>query len=741
MKKFSIRIFTGFAITLFLVLNAAGVFNMEFIKRLELWTYDYRLNLTMPKGQDTRIVIVDIDERSLSEDGRWPWSRNKVATIVENLFERYQAAVVGFDIVFAEKDNSSGLTVLEQFGKNELQGSAEYFAALEKIRPRLNYDNLLAEKLAGRQVVLGYYFSRAEESQKGQTVGMLPKPVFTKDNFRKGNTNVIRMNGYGANIPELQKKAASAGHFNPDPDVDGVTRRVPMLIEYQDSYYEPLSLAVVRVLLGMPDIKPGLPEGEGKSSGYEKLEWLSLSDMKIPVDDKVSALIPYRGNQGSFPYVSASDVLHGRVKPELLEGAIVLVGTTAPGLMDMRSTPVSSVYPGVEVHANMIAGILDQNIKYSPAYVMGAEVVILLFSGILLSILLPMLTPVKSNLLTVALLGSVIGINLVAWNNYHLVLPLASSITLIPMIYAFNMSYGFLVEARTKRQITGLFGQYVPPALVDVMSKNPENFSMEADSREMTVLFSDVRNFTTISEGLEPKQLSLMMNEYMSVMTNIIQKYNGTIDKYIGDAIMAFWGAPLRDPDHARNAVQAALEMQLAMDKIRKEFPARGWPELRIGIGVNTGVMRVGNMGSQFRMAYTVMGDAVNLGARLEGITKQYGVDILVGQETWAALHDYQMREVDRVRVKGKAEPVSIYEPLGLKKELDQTVFEGLYVYSQALEYYRLQDWEQAEKSMKELAEQAPERKIYQLYLDRIAHFRNTPPASDWDAVFEFTTK
>jgi len=740
MKKVSIRIFIGLIMTLFFVLNAADVFNMEFIKRLEFWTYDYRLNLTMPKGQDSRIVIVDIDEKSLSEDGRWPWSRNKVATIIENLIERYHAAVVGFDIVFAERDHSSGLTVLEQFGKNELQGSADYLAALEKVRPRLNYDNLLAETLNGRQVVLGYYFSRGEENQKGQTVGVLPKPVFTKDNFRKGNTNVIRMNGYGANISELQRKAASAGHFNPDPDVDGVTRRVPMLIEYENGYYEPLSLAVVRVLLGMPDLEPGLLEGQSKGGSYQKLEWLSLSDMKIPVDNRVSALIPYRGDQGSFPYISASDVLHGRVKPELLEGAIVLVGTTAPGLMDLRSTPVSSVYAGVEIHANMIAGILDQNIKYSPAYVMGAEVVILLLSGILLSIMLPLLTPVKSNLLTVVLLASAVAFNLLAW-NHHLVLPLASTIVLIPMIYAFNMSYGFLVEARTKRQITGLFGQYVPPALVDVMSKNPDNFSMEADSREMTVLFSDVRNFTTISEGLEPKQLSLMMNEYMSVMTNIIQKYDGTIDKYIGDAIMAFWGAPLRDPDHAVKAVQAALEMQIAMEKIRADFPARGWPELKIGIGVNTGVMRVGNMGSQFRMAYTVMGDAVNLGARLEGITKQYGVDILVGEETCAVLHDYQMREVDRVRVKGKAEPVSIYEPLGLKKELDQTVFEGLYVYSQALEYYRLQKWEQAETSMKELAEQAPERKIYQLYLDRIEHFRNFPPASDWDAVFEFTTK
>jgi adenylate cyclase len=739
-KKHSLRIIISLSVTMFFVLNATGTFKLGFIKRLEFWAYDHRLNLTMPEGQDSRIVIVDIDEKSLSEDGRWPWSRDKVATVVENLIGRYHAAVVGFDIVFAERDHSSGLTVLEQFGKTELRGSAEYLAALDKVRPRLNYDNILAEKFKDRPVVLGYYFSGVEQKQKGQVAGMLPKPVFTKDNFRKGNTNIIKMDGYGANIPELQQSAASAGHFNPDPDIDGVTRRIPMLIEYDGGYYEPLSLAMVRVLLGMPDLKPGLPEGHQKGSDYDKLEWLSLSDLKIPVDDRVTALIPYRGKQGSFPYISASDVLHGRVKPELLEGAIVLVGTTAPGLMDLRSTPVSSVYAGVEIHANMIAGILDQSIKYSPAYVMGGEVVILLVSGILLSLLLPLLSPVKSTLVAVVILLSAGMLDFVAWQD-NLVLPLASIIILIPLLYAFNMSYGFLVEARAKHHITGLFGQYVPPQIVSSMSKDPQRFTMQAESREMTVLFTDVAGFTAISEKLTPKELAQFMNEYLTAMTTIIYEHGGTVDKYIGDAIMAFWGAPLDDPDHALHAVQAALAMRKRMVTLQLEMTTQGFPEIKIGIGINSGQMRVGNMGSSYRVAYTVMGDAVNLAARLEGLTRQYDTWIIVGEVTRSKVEGYSWRELDLVRVKGKNEPVAIHEPCGTESLLDKQYSNDITLFNEMVAAYRSKCWDAAEAMLEELIGNKPDRKLYRFYLNRIQQYRIEPPPAEWDGVSTFTTK
>jgi adenylate cyclase len=273
------------------------------------------------------------------------------------------------------------------------------------------------------------------------------------------------------------------------------------------------------------------------------------------------------------------------------------------------------------------------------------------------------------------------------------------------------------------------------------MSENPGNFSMEGESREMTVLFSDVRGFTTISEGLNPKELSQLMNEYMTPMTRIIHKHRGTIDKYIGDAIMAFWGAPIRDPAHARNAVLAALEMQVVLAVMRPRFIERGWPEVRIGVGLNTGVMSVGNMGSAFRMAYTVMGDAVNLGSRLESITKQYGVGILVGELTQQAVPDVVFRELDRVRVKGKDEPVAIFEPVGLAGQIDQAVLNEIELFRQAIILYRGQKWDLAEIHLLNLQKTSPESLVYSLYLERIAYFRANPPGVEWDGVFTFKTK
>jgi len=410
--------------------------------------------------------------------------------------------------------------------------------------------------------------------------------------------------------------------------------------------------------------------------------------------------------------------------------------------MDLRSTPVSPVYPGVEVHANMIAGILDQNIKYQPAYVQAAELLILLLTGLLLALLLPSLNPLKASLLSLGVLLLALGINVWAWHA-NMVFPLASSVLMIPLLFVINMSYGFFMETKNKHYITGLFGQYIPKELVEEMSKNPESFSssMEGENREMTVLFSDVRGFTTISEGLPPKELTKLMNEYMTPMTYVIQKHRGTIDKYIGDAIMAFWGAPLDDPDHARNAILAGLEMQSTLDKLRPQFIQRGWPEIRIGVGLNTGTMHVGDMGSQFRRAYTVMGDAVNLGSRLEGITKQYGVGIIVGEQTRNAVTDIIFRELDRVRVKGKDQPVAIYEPIGLAADIGQEILAELKRFNEALTLYRAMSWDDAERLLIELQKSFPDSYLYTLYLERIRYFRSDPPESGWDGVFKFTTK
>lgn len=731
--RHAVRIGLSLAVLALLLLNTLGKVDLGFIEGLENYTYDARLKFMMPRTVDDRIVIVDIDEKSLREQGRWPWGRNKLAQLVDKLFDDYQINTLGFDVVFAEKDESSGLRNLEEIGAS-LKSDNGFQQMVAQLRPKLDYDQVFAASLKNRNVVLGYYFHQNEDAT---SVGGLPPPSFAEASF---GGRAAQFSRYGANLEVLQGNAAGGGHFNPAPDEDGISRKVHALISHQGNAYEALSLAVARAALGSR-LEAGFAEGLGVDDQYAGLEWLRMGKRKIPIDEGVSLLIPYRGEQGSFPYVSASDVLKGRVPTEVLKDRIVLVGTTTPGLMDLRATPVQSIYPGVEIHANVIAGILDQNIKERPAYVLGAEFLILLLTGLLLAFLLPALNPIWTTLLTGSVLFAGIAFNLFVWEAGNLVLPLASFVLLVSMIYVLNMSYGFFIESRGKRQLAGLFGQYVPPELVDEMAKDPGAISMEGESREMTVLFSDVRGFTTISEGLDPKQLTQLMNEFLTPMTHVIHHSRGTIDKYMGDAIMAFWGAPLHDPGHATHALQAAMEMVQRLGDLQAQFKAKGWPEINIGIGLNTGVMTVGNMGSEFRMAYTVMGDAVNLGSRLEGLTKNYGVQIIVSETTREKAPNFVYRELDMVRVKGKDKPVTIYEPVCEADREDKSVKDELKLYREALRLYRAQNWDMAELQFLNLQKQYPGRYLYQMYVERINYFRQQSPGHDWDGVFTYETK
>ena len=740
MKKNAILIGLGLLIVLFFVGSAARFYRLDFVEQLSSIIHDYRLRLTMPRTLDDRIVIIDIDEKSLKEEGRWPWGRDRLAMLMDKLFDKYGVAVVGFDVVFAERDESSGLKVLQKLGQNQLKGDMSFQSTLSQIRPQLEYDNIFASKIKNRNVVLGYYLTNQKDQRAS---GMLPEPTFPSGSFKGHSVEFTTWNGYGANLPELQQAAASAGHFNPLVDFDGRVRRVPMLVEYDGAYYESLSLAMVRTLLGQTKLLPGF--AEAKTGGYAGLEWLELDAaggrLKIPVDSDVATFVPYRGGQGSFRYISITDVLHERVDPAQLKDKIILVGTTAPGLLDMRATPVSEVYPGVEVHANMISGILDQNLKERPAYMLGAEVVWLLLIGIALSFLLPLFTPAKAILASVFTLITTTGLSLVAWQYGNVLMPVANSLLMIALLFALDMSYGYFVESRTKRQITGLFGQYVPSELVEEMAKHPESVSMVGESREMTILFSDVRGFTTISEGLDPKELSLLMNEFLTPLSRVIYKHRGTIDKYMGDCIMAFWGAPLPDKEHARNAILAGIEMQATLQALQPHFKERGWPGIHVGVGINTGRVSVGNMGSEVRVAYTVMGDEVNLASRLEGITKQYGVGIIVGENTQNLVTDFLYRELDHVRVKGKDRPVAIYEPIALVSEASKALQDEVKLFHEVRRLYRKQDWDQAELQLMNLQRMSPGTALYGKYAERVAFFRKNPPNADWDGVFDFQTK
>jgi adenylate cyclase len=738
-KRHALRLLISFTILAFFILHAIKVVEWNFIHALEHKVYDLRLEHTMPNTKDNNIVIVDIDEQSLSEIGRWPWNRQVMARILDQLFDRYQIDVLGMDIVFAEPDDSSGLKKLQDLAEGPLKNAPTFSDTLKKLETTLDYDNQFAQSINHRRVVLGYAFTSNQDQGSDIESGELPSPTIHQEDVQTYRLSYKASKGFAANLPQFQQNAIAAGHFNNLPDPDGIVRRVPMLYGYKGQLYESLSLAITRIAMDAPEIELEFYQ-EG---GQLRLENLILGNRRIPVDQYIQTLVPYRGKPNQFPYVSATDVLHGRISdPNLLKNKIVLFGTTAQGIFDSRATPVANVFPGVEIHANLISGILNNRLLYHLPYEDGAEALLLFLIGVVMISLLPLFSPLTDTVITLTLSVLVVFLNLSLWNESLIVFPLATMLLLILSLFIFNMSYGYFVEASNKHHLTTLFGQYVPPELVDEMNKNLGNeFSVEGESRKMTVLFSDVRGFTTISEGLEPKELSQLMNEYLTPMTHIIHEHRGTIDKYMGDAIMAFWGAPLFDAQHARHALDAAMEMLKRLETLQAQFKEKGWPQINIGIGLNTGIMSVGNMGSQFRMAYTVLGDAVNLGSRLEGATKTYGVQIIVSETTQKAVPEYLYRELDRVKVKGKDQPVAIFEPIGLREEMDNNIVVEMTTYEKALENYRQQRWEMAKEQLVQLSEQQPNCLLYKLYRERVEYFMKNPPGENWDGVYTFTTK
>ncbi|MDP2788264.1 MAG: adenylate/guanylate cyclase domain-containing protein [Pseudomonadota bacterium] len=721
-------------LVILLTLHLTGVLHLGFVDILDNVMYDLKVQSTKAQGIDDRIVIVDIDDKSLQAEGRWPWPREKMARMQTNLFEQYGAAAVGFDIVFSEPDASSGLPVLERLAANELKDQPLFAEMIEQLRPQLDYDGLMAESLAKGMSVLGFYFNVNEGAER---IATLPKPLFTQDELGELGGGFMRAQGYGGALPRLLEKATAAGFYNSLPDSDGVIRRMPVMINYQGGYYTSLPILLTRAAMGAQDIKLINPGGDGLNRFMPHA--LDIDGLKVPFDRDGGVLVPYRA-PGAYRFVSATDVISGQVPASQLEGRIVLVGTTAPGLADIRVTPVSEIFPGVEIHASLLSGILDQNLKWKPRQVTMLTVVSVVILGLVIGILLPMTTPVIAATATLGFLILVIALDVWAWLTLNLDFPLGAPVITVLGMFVANMSYGFFVETRAKGQITKLFGQYVPKELVDEMSRDPDRYNLKGESREMSVLFSDIRDFTSISEGLSASSLAEMLNFYLSSMTRIVQQRRGTIDKYIGDAIMAFWGAPIPDTNHARDAVLAAMQMQTDLDALNPLMKLKGWPEIKIGIGVNSGKMSVGNMGSEFRMAYTVMADAVNLASRLEGLTKQYGLGILVGEEAVAHCPDIEFMKVDVVRVKGKQHPVTIYEPLGMKEGLDIAAIKRKQDFEQACVSFLLYDFDAAEDILRKANKRYP-CKLYEVYLDRIVHFRENPPPADWDGVFTFTSK
>lgn len=734
-------------LTLAALAYACGLWASPVIARQDTLIADLRMRLE-PPVLDPRIVIVDIDAKSLNEVGRFPWSRNVLAQLVDQLVGHYHAKAVGFDISFPEPDTSSGYAVLDRLAGRELKDVPGLRTQLAALQPALDYDGQFARALAGRPVVLGYNVA------SGIAKGVLPQPAFTVADLNGRALDAYTADGYEANIARLQAAARGAGIFTVVTDPDGMVRSSSLLQRVKGGYYPSLALATAAVYLEARAIKPlfgdtvdSLSASQLEAGGVDAIG-IRLADrwLRIPAGEGLVATVQFRGpggpHGGAFRYVSAADVLAGRLPPGLLDGRIVLVGTTAPGLQDLRATPVNTEYPGVEVHANVIKSILDGHFKIHPDYALAIELLQAALVGVVLSLLLPALAPLGAVLAITAAFAAVLGLNWIAYREWDWTLDMFVSLLLIGLLFVLNLGWGYFFEFRKGRALVSRFGEYVAPELVAKMAENPEAYTMEGESRELSVMFVDVRGFTTISEGLSPKELREYINLYLTAMSEDIRaSHQGTLDKYIGDAVMAFWGAPVAFPDHASRAVATSLVMQASAARLDQGFQRRGWPALHIGIGINSGPMHVGDMGSAIRRAYTVMGDAVNLGARLEGITKVYGVGIAVGEATRLAAPEFVYRELDRVRVKGKNEPVAIFEPLGKPADVAADLLDDLRDWDAALGLVRAQRWLEARQRIEALAARHPGQRLYALYLERIAHFQAQPPGPDWDGVTTFDAK
>lgn len=704
--------------------------------RLDAVWYDWRFQMLPPQREAVLpIVIVDLDEATQQREGRWPWDRAKVAHLI-NALRAQGAALIGFDVVFSEPGPNPVRQLLQADAL-----PADLGAVLAGHVDEFEGDAVLAQAL-DPYVLLGF-FMHADGGDSGQ----LPAPFMVLPPDAEAATTIRGLPNYTASLPLLTASGAGSGFVVAIPDADGIVRRVPLVLRHGQDVYPALSLEMARLALG---------------ASWLRLEQASRGDQQvitgvgvgrsvhIPLDEHGDMLVPYRGRAGSFPTISATGVLRGDAPAEslaALQGALVLVGTSALGLADLRTTPLQTGYPGVETHANALDAVLQAAMGLDTFYIQpdwtpGAVLALMLGLGLILSLVLPGRSPRLMMGCAAACLLLLVGANAWAWDRAHLALPVAASLLLVVLLALLNIVGGYLATNRQKRAIQSLFGEYVPAAYVERMVAQPDSVNLSGEQRPMTVLFADIRNFTALSEPLSASELKDLLNRYLSSITEVIFRHHGTIDKYVGDMVMAFWNAPLDDENHPAHAVQTALDMQICMARLREEFKAESLPVFRIGIGLNTGSMNVGDMGSSYRRAYTVLGDAVNLGSRLESLTAYYGVPILVSDSTREQAPDFVYRMVDRIRVKGRSDVVEASEPICEAGHASPELLDRLARFAQAIEDYRARRWVQAQAALTALRIEDPDYdKLYSVYLGRMEGVDPDALAPDWDAVHDHLQK
>lgn len=719
LKTLATRSLISLSVLLTISVFHLGYFENSILKEMENELYDLRLRATMENTKSQNIVIVDIDEKSLAKEGHWPWQRNKLASLVNTLFDYYEVNSLGFDMVFAEHQEPSALNLIDSLSQTEPN------LDLAAYRQNYLYDEQFAESLFARNSVLGFVFKQNHNQNSNQESGILPPPIAPASILSNASKHLHQPTSYTSNIDTLQLATDYAGFFDYVRS-DDTLRKVPLIQSYNQNLYPSLSLQLAAVSLGR-NYQFNL------SADGQVLESIQLGDIVIPLDQSASMYVPYRGYMGSFEYLSATDVIHQKLAVSQLKGKIVILGTSAAGLLDLRATPVGDSYVGVEAHANTLSGILEQRIKTKPNFVLALELLQLLVVTLLMTLIFPRLTPRLALMFLGLMVATVCFANIFIWQKLNIVFDLAASLSLLALLAFFHINYNFFIEQKNKRRLSKVFSQYIPSQVVERFDIDEAEMSLIGDHRQMTVFFADVRGFTSISEDIPPKQLTQLMNAFLTPITHAIHQYDGTIDKYMGDAVMAFWGAPIKDLQHANHAVASSIAVLEALKELNHEFSSKQWPEIKLGIGLASGDMSVGNMGSEFRVAYTVMGDTVNLGSRLEGLTKIYGLPILVSEETKKLATEFEFFMVDKVRVKGKFKPVTVFSPY-LTAEPDHQKIE------QALIEYWQGNFKLAKGILKEIkAKQLT--KLSNLFIKRCDEYLLTPPDSDWDGVFTHTQK
>jgi adenylate cyclase len=702
------------------------------ITRLNNLAYDMQLRTTVYTRTDalnSNVAIIDIDDKSLAALGRWPWPRAKLAELVQRL-QSLGVAVIALDMMFPEKETDITESIQQELFKRNL-ASPLIERTLKKIQPDLDNDKQLAESFINKDIVLGITFL-----QKNEKSGLLPNPIFELTDSHMQQLNFIQAKGFISNIHNIQAAAKNGGFINVYADPDGIIRRVPLLIRYQNNLYPSLAFEAVKLFL-FSNIKLHTAD----YNQMQELESVQLGTHIIPVDSMGNMLIPFRGKSFTYPYFSALDVIQGKIPDNVLTGKIAFIGTSATGVGDLRATAVQGAFPGVEIQATIADSILQDRYSYRPAWTTGAEICLTIILGVILVLLYPYLGPRSLLILSFLIPLILVFLNDLLWQRTGLVIFVLIPTLLIIMLAIVNTIYGYIFETRRRERLKEMFGQYVPKKHIDEMLKATGSYGLHGEDREMTVLFADIRNFTTISEPMQATDLKEMLNQFFTPMTEIIFNHQGTIDKYIGDLIMAFWGAPLKDKKHAQHALSAALDMQAMVEKLKPIFAEKGWPEIEIGIGLNSGIMSVGDMGSQFRRNYTVIGDAVNLSSRIEGLTKFYGVKIMTTEFTQSEQKKFVFRQLDRVTVKGKKQGVAIYEVVCYQEHLTESLKQELEESQLALALYFKQEWREAERRFQNLHEQHPDVKLYSLYLERIAQFKQHPPQAQWDGIYSHASK